>query len=56
VEAVVNFRAVMRLRPDAAEAHLNLAEALQAAGQTDEASDEYQRAIRLDPSLAQKSR
>ena len=43
------FREALRLDPDYAQAHNNLAAMLQLAGQVDEALDHYRRAVTLRP-------
>jgi len=48
-EALVHYRAALRLAPDSVEAHNNLANFLDAAGQTGAALDLYQAALRLNP-------
>ncbi len=49
-DAVVQYRAALRLKPDFAEAHNNLGTALVQLGRTDEGSSEYAEAMRLKPS------
>ena len=46
------YRQAIRLKPDYAEAHSNLGNALRAMGQLDEAIAAYRQAIRLQPDLA----
>ena len=46
------FQEAIRLKPDDAEAHYNLGNALLIKGQTDEAISQYQEAIRLKPDYA----
>ena len=48
-EAIAEYREAIRLKPDFAEAHNNLGNALQAKGKLDEAIAEYREAIRLKP-------
>jgi tetratricopeptide (TPR) repeat protein len=52
VTAVREYRAVLELRPDFAEVHMNLGLAYQLQGQISEAMIEFQRALRLKPALA----
>ena len=52
-EAIRQFREVIRLKPDYAEAHNNLGTALGLGGQTDEAIREFQEALRLKPNYAE---
>ncbi|MEE9606917.1 MAG: tetratricopeptide repeat protein [Myxococcota bacterium] len=51
-EAVRHQRRALRLRPDSAQAHLQLAESLRATGELDEALLHYRRAIEGEPTLA----
>jgi Flp pilus assembly protein TadD len=48
-EAIVHYRAALRLKPDLAEAHNNLGIALHRKGQMDEAMTHYREALRLKP-------
>jgi tetratricopeptide (TPR) repeat protein len=50
-EAADEYRAVLRLAPDYAEAHANLGAVLARAGRIDEAIASYETALRLDPKL-----
>jgi protein O-mannosyl-transferase len=50
-EAISQYQEAVRLKPDFAEAHNNLGNALGMKGQTDEAIHQYQEAIRLKPDL-----
>ena len=52
-EAVAEYRAAIRLKPDYAEAHYNLGIALTDQGKLDEAVAEYRAAIRLQPDYAE---
>ncbi len=52
-EAIAEFRAAIRLKPDYAEAHINLGIALQDQGKLEEAIAEYRAAIRLKPDYAE---
>ena len=52
-EAIAEFRAAIRLKPDYAEAHSNLGIALRAQGKLEEAIAEYRAAIRLKPDNAE---
>jgi tetratricopeptide (TPR) repeat protein len=52
-EAVAEFEKAIRLNPDYAEAHYNLANILRDRGRSDEAFEHYQQAIRVKPSFAQ---
>ncbi len=47
-EAMFRFRRAVQINPDDAEAHNNLAVALEANGNFDEAAKEYREALRLD--------
>lgn len=49
--AVAEYRTVLRLAPDYAEAHANLGAALARLGRYDEAIASYQRALELSPEL-----
>ena len=51
-EAIGEFRAASRIKPDFADAHCGLGFALQAQGKLDEAITEYRTAIRLKPDSA----
>jgi len=51
-DAIGQYQAAIRLKPDYANAHNNLGIALARKGQTDEAIGEYQEAIRLKPDHA----
>ena len=51
-EAIEHHREAVRLFPDLAELHNNLASALARSGRRDEAVDEYEVALRLDPGYA----
>ena len=46
------FQTALRLRPDFADAHFNLAGAFERAGRTQEAIREYQNVLRLQPQSA----
>ena len=48
-EAIRQFQEAIRLKPDYAEAHYNLGNALDKKGRTDEAIRQYQEAVRLKP-------
>jgi tetratricopeptide (TPR) repeat protein len=50
-EAVRQFEQALRLRPDFAVAHYNLALALKSMGRHAEAAHEFEQAKRLDPRL-----
>jgi tetratricopeptide (TPR) repeat protein len=52
VTAVREYRAVLELRPDFAEVHMNLGLAYQLQGQISDAMIEFQRALHLKPALA----
>ena len=52
-EAIVVCRQAVRLKPDLAEAHSNLGNALKGKRQLDEAIVSYRQAIRLKPDLAE---
>jgi len=49
---LAQYQAALRLAPDSPEAHNNLANLLDAAGQTNEALVHYQAALRLHPNAA----
>jgi Flp pilus assembly protein TadD len=48
-EAIRQFQEVLRLKPDFAEVHNNLGNALAEKGQMDEAIRQYREALRLKP-------
>ena len=52
-EAIAEYREAMRLKPDFAEAHINLGVALRDQGKLDEAIAEYREALRLKPDHAE---
>jgi tetratricopeptide (TPR) repeat protein len=52
VTAVREYRAVLELRPDFAEVHMNLGLVYQLEGQISDAMIEFQRALHLKPALA----
>lgn len=52
-EAVAQFKEALRLKPDLAEAHTNLGNALQRMGRLKEAVAEYRESVRLRPDLAE---
>ena len=54
--AISQFRAAIALAPTYAPAHFHLAEALRQKVQTEEASQEFQRAAELDPQLKPQRR
>ena len=47
------YETALRLKPDTAELHSNLAFALHAAGRTEEAITQYEEALRLKPDAAE---
>jgi superkiller protein 3 len=49
VEAIAEFRAAIRLKPELVYAHIGLANALDEQGKSTEAIAEYREAIRLKP-------
>jgi tetratricopeptide (TPR) repeat protein len=51
--AEAHFRQALRYKPDNAEAHSDLGNALQRLGQLEDAASEYREAVRLDPELAE---
>ena len=51
-EAMRQYQAALRLKPDYAEAHFNLGNALSRKGQMDEAIRQFQEALRLKPDFA----
>ena len=51
-EAVVSYRQCIGLKPDYADVHSNLGNALKDKGRMDEAIASYREAIRLKPDLA----
>ena len=52
-EALAHFKEALRLKPDVAEAHTNLGNALQRMGRLREAVAEYRESVRLKPDVAQ---
>lgn len=52
-EAIVHYRASLRLNPDSAPTHYNLGFALSALGRRDEAIAQFEDAVRLDPGYGQ---
>jgi len=50
------FRAVVRVKPDYAEAHNNLGIALGSRGRLPEAIDQFEQALRLKPEFADAQR
>jgi tetratricopeptide (TPR) repeat protein len=52
-EAVAHFKEALRLKPDLAEAHTNLGNALQRMGRLKEAVAEYRESVRLKPDVAE---
>jgi len=50
-EAVTSLSEAVRVKPDFAVAHYNLARALELQGKSSAASDHYARAFQLDPAL-----
>ena len=50
-DAMTHLREAIRLKPDLAEAHANLGNALQRSGRGEEATAEYERALSLNPAL-----
>jgi tetratricopeptide (TPR) repeat protein len=52
-EAVALFKEALRLKPDLAETHTNLGDALQRMGRLKEAVAEYREAVQLRPDLAE---
>jgi tetratricopeptide (TPR) repeat protein len=51
-EAIRQYQAALRLKPDHADAHNNLGAALARKGQTDDAIEQFQEALRLKPDFA----
>ena len=51
-DAIAHYRAALRLQPDSAKGHTDLANILAASGQLPEAVSEYQTALRLEPGYA----
>ncbi len=52
-EAIIHYRASLRLNPESAPTHYNLAFALSASGKRDEAIGQLEDAVRLDPGYGQ---
>lgn len=52
-EAIPQYQAALKLRPDFAPAYCNLGNALMQVGRTDEAIAEYQQALKLDPGMVE---
>src|SRR6185295_199529 len=55
-EAIRYFTAAAALRPEAAQSHSNLADALKAQGKVDEAIDCYRKAVEIQPNSASAHR
>ena len=51
-EALEQFEAAVRIRPEDAEAHNNLGGVLAKLGRFPEATEEFKKALQLDPDLA----
>jgi protein O-mannosyl-transferase len=54
LEAVNSYRAALRIRPETADVHSNLAGALCQSGQLEAGIAEYREAIRIDPASGEK--
>ena len=55
-EAIVEFRAALKLSPRAVEAHNNLGVALGTKGEMSEAIDQFRAALAIDPNFADAKR
>ena len=53
-EAIAQFKAVLRVEPDHADAHMNLALTFRQLGRTQEAARHYTEALRLNPALGRQ--
>jgi protein O-mannosyl-transferase len=51
-EAIPEFRAALKIKPEYAEAHCNLGAVLAEAGQTEEAIENFRKAIEIEPGSA----
>jgi tetratricopeptide (TPR) repeat protein len=52
-EAIGHYEQAVRIKPDSAEAHNNLGNALLQAGKVQEAIQQYEQALRIKPDLVQ---
>ena len=52
-EAIAEYRRAIAIKPDFAEAHINLGIALKTQGKHDEAIAEYRRAVAIKPDYAE---
>src|SRR5208282_3900669 len=48
-EAIVHYQKALQIKPDFAEAHINLGNALHQKGNVDEAITHYQKALQIEP-------
>ena len=52
-EAITQYQKALEIKPDYAEAHINLGSALQQKGRVDEAITQFQKALQLNPDYAE---
>ena len=52
-EAIAHYEQALRIKPDDAEAHYNLGNALAQVGRVPEAIGQYQQALRIKPGFAE---
>ena len=52
-EAITHYQKALQIKPDYAEAHINLGNALLKKGGVDEAISHYQKALQINPDYAE---